>query len=117
MDLIERASVREDLERQIAAIKRDCPPPLAAPKPPAAPMEVLVDEGEEMVLREPFGRWLVAQQDRGDWIDDLAGAARADRGFPKEGTPTDVRKRLQALGADGDAFEQVDDAERMWRSQ
>lgn len=66
--------------------------------------------------REPFGRWLLAQRDRGDWVDDLATAARADRGFPRNGSPEDVRKRLQSFGADGDAFEQVDDAERDWQS-
>jgi hypothetical protein len=65
-------------------------------------------------LCEPFGAWLLAQHDRGDWIDQLAAAARADRGFPKRGSPDDIRKRLQSMGADGDTFEQLDDAERCW---
>ena len=69
-----------------------------------------------LALSEPFGAWLLAQHDRGDWIDQLAKAARGDRGFPKRGSPDDVRKRLQATGADGDTFEQVDDAERCWGS-
>lgn len=66
--------------------------------------------------REPFGEWLLAQRDRGDWVDALATAARADRGFPRNGSPEDVRKRLQSFGADGDTFEQVEDAERDWLS-
>jgi len=68
-----------------------------------------------LALAEPFGAWLLAQRDRGDWIDSLAKAARADRGFPKRGGPDEVRARLQLHGADGDTFEQLDDAERCWR--
>ena len=66
--------------------------------------------------REPFGRWLLVQKDRGDWIDDLAKAAREDRGFPKFGDPEEVRKRLASFGAPGDMFEALDDAERVWSS-
>ncbi|MEG3089612.1 hypothetical protein [Sphingomonas sp. PB4P5] len=36
---------------------------------------------------EPFGKWLLAQRGCGDWVDDLADAARADRTFPKNGDP------------------------------
>jgi hypothetical protein len=63
---------------------------------------------------EPFGRWLLAQKERGDWIDALASAARADRTFPKDGDPEAVRKHLRAQQADGDAFQAVDDAESAW---
>lgn len=66
---------------------------------------------------EPFGRWLLAQKSRGDWIDDLATSARADRGFPRNGDPEAVRARLEANGAYGDTIEQLEDAERAWRSQ
>jgi hypothetical protein len=38
---------------------------------------------------EPFGRWLIAQNDRGDWIDNLAAAARADRAKPHMDENTD----------------------------
>jgi len=65
---------------------------------------------------EPFGRWLLAQKSRGDWIDDLAAQARADRGFPRNGDPKAVRTRMAANGADGDTVEQLEDAERAWRS-
>ena len=71
---------------------------------------------EGAVTREPFGMWLMAQKDRGDWIDPIAAAARADRGFPRNGTPDQVRDRLRAMGADGDAFAALDDAELDWMS-
>lgn len=64
--------------------------------------------------REPFGRWLMAQRDRGDWIDGIAEAARSDPAFPKGGDVYEVRKRMAALGADPDAFEALDDAELHW---
>ncbi len=66
--------------------------------------------------REPFGRWLLAQKDRGDWVDDLAAAARADRTFPKDGDAEAVRKHLRGQQADGDTFQAVDDAEGHWQS-
>jgi hypothetical protein len=64
--------------------------------------------------QEPFGRWLIAQRDRGDWVDGLALAARADRAFPKEGDPETVRAYLRGQQADGDVFAAVDDAEVDW---
>lgn len=73
-----------------------------------------MDEGKAV---EPFGQWLVSQQDRGDWIDELAAAARGDRTFPRKETPDQVRQHLSTRGADADVFEQIDDAERWWRSQ
>lgn len=66
--------------------------------------------------REPFGRWLLVQRSRGDWIDQLADMARADRGFPKDGDPDAVRRRMGELGADPDTFEALDDAELDWLS-
>lgn len=117
------AELREQLERQIAAISRDCPAPLmrveAAPIGDHIPLADRVAYApaplpERPAGMEAFGTWLLAQHDRGDWVDNLAAAARADRGFPKNGDPDDVRRRLQQLGVDGDAFEQVDDAERDW---
>ena len=61
-----------------------------------------------------FGRWLLEQRDRGDWVDGIADAARADRTFPKNGDPEAVRKHLRGQQADGDAFAAVDDAESDW---
>lgn len=61
-----------------------------------------------------FGRWLLTQRDRGDWVDGIADAARADRTFPKYGDPEAVRAHLRRQQADGDAFAAVDDAESDW---
>lgn len=65
---------------------------------------------------EPFGRWLLSQKDRGDWIDEIASAARKDPLFPKNGTPDEVRKHMATRGADSDVFEALDDAELDWSS-
>ncbi|MEG8039994.1 hypothetical protein QP166_11820 [Sphingomonas sp. LR60] len=61
-----------------------------------------------------FGEWILTQKDRGGLIGTLAAGAVADRAFPKQGNPEDVRARLRALQADGDMFEAVDDAELDW---
>ena len=63
-----------------------------------------------------FGRWLLTQRDRGDWIDGIADAARADRTFPKDGDPEAVRAHLRKQQADGDAFQAIDDAEGDWQN-
>lgn len=63
-----------------------------------------------------FGRWLLIQRDRGDWVDGLAEAARADRAFPKDGDPEAVRTHLRQQQADGDTFQAVDDAETSWQN-
>lgn len=72
------------------------------------------DQDRYQPKREAFGRWLLAQKDRGDWVDELATAARADRSFPKDGDPEAVRKHLRGQQAEGDVFQQVDDAESDW---
>ncbi len=61
-----------------------------------------------------FGEWVLAQKDRAGLIGELAAGAAADRAFPKQGNPEDVRARLRVLQADGDMFEAVDDAELDW---
>jgi hypothetical protein len=63
---------------------------------------------------EPFGCWLLAQSGRNGWIADLAKAAKADRGFPRDGDPDAVRRHLSEKQADSDMLEAVDDAERLW---
>ncbi|RZL29390.1 MAG: hypothetical protein EOP64_01250 [Sphingomonas sp.] len=63
-----------------------------------------------------FGRWLLTQRDRGDWVDGIAEAARADRSFPREGDPEAVRAHLRKQQADGGAFAAIDDAETDWMS-
>jgi hypothetical protein len=74
------------------------------------------DPESYLAKREPFGKWLLVQRDRGDWVDDLASAARADRTFPKNGDPEAVRAHLRQQQADGDVFQAVDDAEADWQS-
>jgi len=63
---------------------------------------------------EPFAAWLLEQARlrRDGPIGDLAKMAKADPAFPKKGSAEDVRKRIGLAGADGDAFEALDDAER-----
>lgn len=100
-------ATRNQLELAIAAIGRDA----SAPRLP----DIAFRQTEPERV-ESFGRWLISQRDRGDWIDDLANAARSDRQLPRDATPDQVRDRLRLMGADGDAFEQVDDAERIWLS-
>lgn len=98
-------------------VQLELKPAPPAPAPPLVPLQEPAEAPSQIVQAEPFSRWLLAQKARRDWIADLAKAAAADRGFPKSGSPDDVRKRLQALGADGDAFEQMDDAERAWMAE
>nr|WP_317893172.1 YozE family protein [uncultured Sphingomonas sp.] len=61
--------------------------------------------------RPSFAAWLLMQRDRGDWIDQIANQARADRAFPREGSADQVRAHLNKQQADGDAFAAIDDAE------
>lgn len=65
---------------------------------------------------ETFGRWLLAQQDREGLIGQLVEGAKADRKFPKDGSPEEIRKHLSAMQADGDLFDAVDEAETDWMS-
>ena len=74
------------------------------------------DPASYLAKREAFGRWLLVQRDRGDWVDDLAAAARADRTFPKDGDPEAVRAHLRKQQADGDVSQPVEDAEADWES-
>jgi uncharacterized protein YozE (UPF0346 family) len=71
-------------------------------------MATLDGHGE---VRPPFGTWLLQQRDRGDWVDGIANAARADRAFPRTGDVEAVRKHLRGMSADGDVFAALDDAE------
>lgn len=67
-----------------------------------------------LARQETFGEWLLVQVDRHGPIGDLVKAAKADRSFPRLGSPEDVRKHLNKMQADGDMFEAVDDAETDW---
>lgn len=76
---------------------------------PRQPFEV--DAVPAMPARQPFGAWLLDQGKRSGLIGELAKAVKLDRAFPKNGTANEVRARFGHLGADGDAFEALDDAE------
>lgn len=51
---------------------------------------------------ETFGHWLLAQRDRGDWVDQLPNAARKDPSFPMDGSAEDVRRHLRKAQAEGE---------------
>jgi len=79
-------------------------------------VRAMTDEMDSEAAGMPFGRWLLTQRDRGDWIDGIADAARADRTFPKDGDPEAVRAHLRKQQADGDAFQALEDAESDWQN-
>ncbi|WEK00635.1 MAG: YozE family protein [Candidatus Sphingomonas phytovorans] len=60
---------------------------------------------------QPLGRWLLGQAGRDDAIGDLARAAKADRGFPKDGDYEAISRRLNQLQADGDTHEALEQAD------
>lgn len=64
----------------------------------------------------PFGRWVLEQTGRSGFLGQLAAIAKTDRGFPRDGGPDAVRKRLGDTGADPEMFDAVDDAELDWAS-
>lgn len=80
----------------------------------AAGFRINVSEAPEKPI--PFGRWVLEQTSRGGFIGQLATIAKTDRGFPKDGGPDAVRKRLGDTGADPEMFDAVDDAELDWAS-
>jgi hypothetical protein len=64
--------------------------------------------------RPSFAAWLLGQAKSGGMIGELAKAARGDPGFPKQASVDQIRERFNRFGADGDAFEALDDAERLY---
>lgn len=63
-----------------------------------------------------FGRWLLSQSTRTDAIGELAKSAARDPAFPRDGTADQVSCRLNAIGADGDMHEALEDAQLDWAS-
>lgn len=72
----------------------------------------MIDSTE--MARPAFGGWLATREPQGDWIDDLAKVAAGDRSFPRAAGPETVRIYLGNMGASGDMFERLDDAEMEW---
>jgi hypothetical protein len=98
--------------------QRPAPAPEPEPLPEELPPQVgqFDDVTDADSTPQPFGAWLLEQGQRKGWIADLAKWAKSDRGFPRNGSVQDVRKRLTAVQAEGDAFEALDDAEMDWAS-
>ena len=65
---------------------------------------------------EPFGELLLAQKGREGAIPGLVAAAKADKLFPNEAGPDQVRAHIAAMGGSGDWLALVDAAEPDWLS-
>lgn len=106
------AGVGRQMELRMAA-----PAPVVAqePAPVMLPAPVTSVPAPSVAPPPPcFAAWLLDQSARGGVVGALAKAAGLDRQFPKRGTIEDVRARFSAVGADGDAFAALDDAERAY---
>ncbi len=109
---------RAELLRQIERIRPDTQA-YAEVRPDAAPgLERTPDHSRSAAPaeRQPFGRWLLTQQEREGWIGAMARSAAPDRPFPRSGDPEAIRAHLRAQIADGDMFQAVEDAELDWLS-
>lgn len=93
------------------AVDLPAPEKLPAPVSAQATAQTTI-EPEAMPAPRSFAAWLLDQAKRPGTLGDLAKAARLDRAFPKTGDADAVRLRFSRAGADGDAFEALDDAER-----
>ena len=65
-------------------------------------------------LKPAFGRWLLSQSVRTDTVGVLAKSAAQDPAFPRDGSVDAVSCRLNAVGADGEMHEALEDAELDW---
>ena len=63
---------------------------------------------------ETFGERLIDQMDSEGAIAELIAAAKADRAFPRRGSPNDVRKRLNKMQADDDMHAVFGDTNPDW---
>ena len=75
-----------------------------------------IDQAYLRKAKPSFGRWLLDQAQRTGAIGELAQRAAKDPSFPREGSPDAVSCRLNAVGADGDMHEALDDAALDWAS-
>jgi len=88
-------------------------PPETKPVRQASPL-MLPREISSAPLPSSFVAWLLKQHKQPGTLGDLAKAARLDPLFPKVGNAENVRAHFSAVGADGDAFEALDYAERQF---
>jgi hypothetical protein len=63
---------------------------------------------------QTFGSWLLVERGRTGQIGQLLEIAKADRSFPRYGTPQDVREHLARVRAEQGMFDAVDKAELDW---
>jgi hypothetical protein len=110
------AATPKQLQTTVDAIKPFDVEPVApsAPRVTAQPPTSARAAEQYAAASEPFGSWLVKQKGEDGLVGRLAAGVAADRGFPRDGDPDLLRARLHALGAEGDMFEAVDDAELAW---
>ena len=88
--------------------------PIATEPAPAVPRLPSVG-GEPAATQRPcFATWLLDQNRAPGLIGELARAGRADTRFPRKGSADDVRAYFGKMGADGDAYSALDDAERAY---
>jgi hypothetical protein len=100
-----------------AAVPAMVPVPAPAPLGVEAVMETAAPAGRETPApraRPCFVAWLRDQGKSKGAIGELAKAARIDPLFPRNGSADDVRARFYQAGADGDALEALEDAERAY---
>lgn len=65
---------------------------------------------------QPFGRFLLTQQNAPGALGELAQAAARDPRFPKDGNPRDISQRLNQHEAPPEFHEALEEAEAEWRS-
>jgi len=63
---------------------------------------------------QSLGRWLLSQARRDDAIGQLAAAAARDSQFPRDGDYKAISGRLNAIGADPEMHEALDQADLDW---
>jgi len=112
----ETAEAAPQLELRMKPASAAPAPVVEAPLPRRVPI-VHQPAPPSEPLRRTFGSWLLDQAKRPGSLGELAKAAKLDRLFPKTGSADDLRRRFGAAGADGDAFEALDDAEREYDRQ
>jgi hypothetical protein len=111
----EVSSRADQFELRMAAAELPPARPALAPRP--APLPAAGPSTPTALPGRTFGSWLLDQTRRPGSLGELAKAAKGDRLFPRNGSAEDVRRRFGVAGADGDAFEALDDAEREYDRQ
>jgi hypothetical protein len=72
------------------------------------------EEARAGAAPHPFGAWLAGRRKAAGAIGELAKALSGNAAIEKLRTADEVRRWFSSVGADGDAFDALDDAERAW---